>query len=222
MTRTAAAFRLSLQQLAQGGPQPHGRLRLWTFTLPTVKSTAEAKEMCNRLLSLLRLRFPRMWAIRVFELHHAHGLHVHLVTPNWLYVGDVRAMAESVGWGRINVRTIPVTAAGNYLSKKFGRRERCLAGWRLWDSIGKWVSTRVKDVVVNSAFTRIYQACKRRLGWESNHDFLHRMRIVNWMLRRTICEGWTDGFGPGGRPYEEFDFHQLLGGGLRYPGMFAA
>ena len=62
--------------------------------------------------------------------------------------------------GRINVRTIPVTAAGNYLSKKFRRRERCLKSWRLRESVGDRVSTRFRDIVVNSAFTRIYYACK--------------------------------------------------------------
>ena len=80
----------------------------------------------------------------------------------------------------------------------------------------------MKNIVVDSAFTRIYHACKHWLGWESNHDVLHRMRVVNCMLRRTIIQGWTDGFGPGERPYREFSFNELMGGGLRYPGMFAA
>ena len=222
MTKSKSAFLLSVQQLAKCHSLRPDALYLWTFTLPTVMSIKEAKAKWNHLLTLLHQRFPRQRGIRVFELHDTHGLHVHLLCCYWMDVRDVRAIAEQVGWGRINVRTIPVTAAGNYLSKKFSRRERCLKGWRLWESVGNWVSTKVKHVVVNNAFTRVYHACKRRLGWESNHDFLHRMRIVNCMLRRTICEGWTDGYGPGGRPYEEFAFDQLLGGGLRYPGLFAA
>ncbi len=222
MTKSRAAFLLSLQQLSRRHGHRPDELYLWTFTLPAVMSIKEAKAMWNNLLTQLHERWPLLRGIRVFELHDTHGLHVHLVTSGWMFVGDVRVIAEQVGWGRINVRTIPVAAAGNYLSKKFNRREPCLRGWRLWESIGDWVSTKVKDVVVDSPFTRIYYACKSWLGWESNHDFLHRMQIVKCLVLRTICEGWTDGLGPGDRPYEEFSFHQLLGGGIRYPGVSAA
>ena len=222
MTKSKSAFLLSLQQLARCHSLRPGELYLWTFTLPTAMSVKEAKAMWNNLLTQLHQRWPRLLGIRVFELHDTHGLHVHLVTSGWMFVGDVRVIAEKAGWGRIHVKIMQAAAAGPYLSKSFHRREQCLKGWRLWEGIGDWTWSTVKNIIVNSAFTRVYQACKRRLGWESNHDFIHRMRIVNCMLRRTICEGWTDGYGPGGRPYEEFDFHQLLGGGLRYPGMFAA
>ncbi len=222
MTKSKSAFLLSVQQLSKCHCLNPGELYLWTFTLPTVISIKEAKARWNHLLTLLHQRFPRQCGLRVFELHDTHGLHVHLLCCHWMDVRDVHAIAAHAGWGRINAKKIKVEAAGPYLSKSFHRREQCLKGWRLWEGIGDWTWSKVKNIVVDSAFTRIYQACKRRLGWESNHDFLHRMRVVNCMLRRTIIEGWTDGFGPGNRPYEEFSFNELMGGGLRHPGIFAA
>lgn len=90
----------------------------------------------------------------------------------------MRALAKKAGWGRIHVMKIPAERASylaKYLSKK---RPECLKGWRLWAAFGNWEWTRVKDVVFDSLFSRIYRACKEQFGWTGREDFFSRRRIV--------------------------------------------
>jgi hypothetical protein len=211
MTKTQSAFLLSVQRLGRHNPCRPDQLYMWTFTLPTVVSVRDAKSMWNLLLTLLRQRYPRLRGLRVFEMHDSHGLHVHLLTCFWLDVNQVRAIAVQAGWGRINAMRMPVAEAGGYLSKYFHRREPCLKGWRLWDGFGDWEWTKVKDVIIDSPFSRIYRACKEWLGWKGNYDFFHRMRLVRCLWVRTIVEGWKDGLGPGDQPYSSFLFWDLFG-----------
>lgn len=60
---------------------------------------------------------------------------------------------------------------------------------------------RVKDIVFDSAFSRIYRACKEWLGWTGKKGFFDRMKLVAFLEMRTAVEGWIDGCGPEGKPY---------------------
>jgi hypothetical protein len=141
----------------------------------------------------------------VFELHKEHGLHVHLVTNQFIDVRVARELAERAGWGRIHVTRMPSEHSGylaKYLSKE---RPECLKRWRLWAGFGKnWEWTRVKDVVPETLFSRIYRACKEWKGWTGRSDFFGRMRIVRQMMIETIENGWEIGYGPAGLPYGAF------------------
>ena len=44
-------------------------------------------------------------------------------------------------------------------------------GWRLWAGFGDWDWTKVKDVVFDSLFCRIYRACKEAFSWTGNKNF---------------------------------------------------
>ena len=211
MTKSKAAFLLSAQQLARLNPVNEGQLYMRTITLPNVVSVKDAKAMWNQLLTRLRQTWPNFRGLRVFELHKERGLHVHVLTCHWVPVIYMRELAQGAGWGRVHVKAVPVEAAGPYLAKSFGRQAPCLKGWRLWAGFGPWTWTKVSDVVNDTPFTRIYRACKERFGWTGNRDFFERMRKVGCLLRRTITEGWTDGLGPGGRPYSCFSMLDLLG-----------
>ncbi len=97
-----------------------------------------------------------------------------------------------------------------YLSKQ---RPECSKGWRLWAGFGDWDWTKVKDVVFDSLFCRIYRACKVAFSWTGNKNFRDRMRLVHWLEVRTITEGWKDCLGPSGKPSWMCCAEELLGDG---------
>lgn len=169
---------------------------MWTFTFAEVLSIKDTRKRWNHFLTLLKRRWPKLCGLRVFELHKSHGLHVHLVTNRWIDVNEARTLAKRAGWGRIHVLRVPaerIAYLGKYLSKD---RPPCFKRWRLWAGFGEWAWTKVKDVVFDCRFTRIYRACKEWLGWKGNRDFHEKMRFVARMEMRTVCEGWEDGKGP--------------------------
>ena len=87
-----------------------------------------------------------------------------------------------------------------YLSKE---RPECLHRWRLWAGFGHgWEWTRVKDVIRETMFTRIYQACKEWKGWTGRKGFFERMDFVRRMIILTIEHDWPVGFGPDGISYK--------------------
>jgi hypothetical protein len=94
----------------------------------------------------------------VFELHpKGHGLHIHMVTDAWLNIDIVNALGQRAGFGRINVKAIPRERAsylGKYLSKE---RPACFKGTRLWAPVGQIEGSKVRDIVVDSPWTRAYR-----------------------------------------------------------------
>ena len=76
--------------------------------------------------------WPTLQGVRVSELHEEHGLHVHLLTNQFIDVNTAREIALKAGWGRIHVMQMPPEHAGyvgKYLSKE---RPPCFNSWRLW------------------------------------------------------------------------------------------
>jgi hypothetical protein len=175
---------------------------MWTFTFKDVLNVKDTRKKWNYLLTLLLRAWPLLQGVRVFELHEEHGLHVHLVTNSFIDVNRARVLAEKAGWGRIHVKRIPggrVSYLAKYLSKD---RPECLKRWRLWAGFGaNWEWTKVKDVISDSLFSRIYRACKDWQGWTGKGKFFERMVLVRKLLIKTIEEGWEIGVGPNGKPY---------------------
>ncbi len=207
MTKSKAAFLFSSQAL---GKQ---RLFLWTFTFKDLLSVKDTRKRWNHLLTLLLRRWPELQGLRVFELHKEHGLHVHVITNRFIDVNVARELATQAGWGRIQVVRMPSEHAGylaKYLSKE---RPECLHRWRLWAGFGKgWEWTKVKDVIRETLFSRVYQACKEWKGWAGRGRFFERMLLVRRMMIATIECAWLVGCGPGGLPYGNCSdgFHLLV------------
>src|SRR5947199_3034230 len=86
MTKSKAAFLFASQTL---GKQ---RLYLWTFTFEDLLAVKETRKRWNHLLTLLLRQWPTLQGLRVFELHEEHGLHVHLITNQFI---DVTGLASS-------------------------------------------------------------------------------------------------------------------------------
>ena len=102
MTKSKAAFLLASQTL---GKQ---RLYLWTFTFRELLAVKETRKHWNHLLTLLLREWPNLQGLRVFELHPGgHGLHVHLITNQFIDVNRARELATQAGWGRIHVIPMP-------------------------------------------------------------------------------------------------------------------
>jgi hypothetical protein len=214
MTKSKTAFLASSRKLAQD------RLFMWTFTFKELLGVKDTRKRWNRLLTAIKRTWPELQGIRVFEMHKRHGLHVHMVTNRWIYVNVARELAFLAGWGRIHVMRVPPERA-SYLAKYLSKeRPECLKGWRLWAGFGDWDWTKVKDVVFDSLFCRIYRACKEAFSWTGNKNFRDRMRLVQWLEIRTIAEGWKECLGPGDKPYWMCCSGELLGDGKRVEAPF--
>ena len=205
MTKSKTAYMLATQTLGKES------LYMWTFTFAEVLNVKDTRKRWNHLLTLLKQKWPQLCGLRVFELHESHGLHVHLVTNRWLDVNAARELAKQAGWGRIHVMRIPNERAG-YLAKYLSKdRPPCFKGWRLWAGFGEWDWTRVKDLICDSAFSRIYRACKEWLSWTGKRGFFDRMRFVGFLEMRSAAEDWKDGLGPGEKPYWMCCREELMG-----------
>jgi hypothetical protein len=196
MTKSKAAFLFASQTL---GKQ---KLFLWTFTFRELLAVEETRKRWNHLLTLLLREWPILQGLRVFELHEEHGLHVHLVTNRFIDVNRARELATRAGWGRIHVKPMPSEHAG-YLAKYLSKdRPECLKRWRLWAGFGKgWEWTKVRDVLRETMFSKIYRACKEWQNWSGRKHFFERMDLVRRMMILTIEKGWETGLGPSGKPY---------------------
>jgi hypothetical protein len=200
MNKSKAAFLFASQTL---GKQ---QLYLWTFTFKELLAVKETRKHWNHLLTLLLRSWPELQGLRVFELHEHNGLHVHQITNQFIDVNRARELATQAGWGRIHVTRMPSEHAGylaKYLSKE---RPECLHRWRLWAGFGKsWEWTKVKDVIRETLFSRIYRACKKWKHWTGRREFFERIKLVRRIMILTIENGWQVGTGPQGLPYGKCD-----------------
>jgi hypothetical protein len=99
MTKSKAAFLFASKTL---GKQ---QLFLWTFTFRELLGVKDTRKRWNHLLTLLLRTWPTLQGLRVFELHESHGLHVHLITNQFIDVNRARDLATRAGWGRIHGRS---------------------------------------------------------------------------------------------------------------------
>jgi|SRR5436309_5840283 len=106
---------------------------------------------------------------------------------------------------------------GGYLAKYLSKeRPECLYRWRLWAGFGKgWQWTKVKDVIRETVFSKVYRACKEWKGWTGRRKFFESMDLVRWMMMMTIEHSWPIDCGPGGLAYGEYthDFWVRLASG---------
>ncbi len=144
-----------------------GEMYFWTFTLPTrlhpVVGAAMWGELCRELKRSLGFR-----GVRVFELHPGgHGLHVHVVTPDFIDVRAVLPICERLGWGRVGVEEWDKSdeeKAIRYMTKYLTKQIKSwcgssLKGVRWWGVFGKVSdSVRVKDCSVESPRRRIWDS----------------------------------------------------------------
>lgn len=189
-TKSKMAFQFSCDSIPQNRK---GHLYFWTFTFAEVLDVAEARQCWSRFLRSLRKRKLRhgldFQGLRVFELHPGgHGLHIHVLTHCFLYVNEVRALWRSCGGGRLHALPIPANRAayaGKYLRKS--GRPSCFKGVRLWAAFGGMEHTKVKEVRIESSWTRAYQFLATTVRTTCGKTFkklrwFHRLRAVDNVL----------------------------------------
>lgn len=182
MNKSKQAFLFSAERLGQQG------LYMWTLTFREVLAVKDTRKRWNHLLTLMKRRWPSLCGLRVFEMHEEHGLHVHLVTNRFIDVNEVRKMAVRAGWGRVHVMRIS-QAGASYLAKYLAKgRPEALRGWRLWGTFGKWESSRVCDIIVESGQTKAWQQCKDEWGWTGRENFYVRSAFATNRYIRNLIE----------------------------------
>lgn len=153
--KSRTAFEFTVRKMMRHNAQMY----FWTFTFEEVHAVKEAMERWNAFLTLLK-RKVGFRGVRVVELHEEHGCHFHVLTNRRFPIRRILAFSKRYGFGRMDVRKTenPDRAIGylcKYLSKK---RPPCLRGARLWSAIGDIERTRVKDVLVDSPWSRLIRA----------------------------------------------------------------
>jgi hypothetical protein len=141
---------------------------MWTFTWENALDLDDTRAMWSKFLDLMRRRkkYRDLCGLRVFQMHPGgHGLHVHLATGCYLFVNHIRALWRACGGGRIHVLPIAQNRVG-YLARYLGRagRPQCLKGARLWAKFGQFQATRVRDIKIESDWTKIYDSLGMAIG----------------------------------------------------------
>jgi hypothetical protein len=141
----------------------NGGLKFWTFTLPYEYHPYKAGQMWGDLCRELK-RSLGFSGVRVFELHpNGHGLHVHVVTNDFIRVEHVRPICKRFGWGRVHVKKIGSEKAKNYLAKYLCKQRKAwegakLVGVRWWGVFGKIEKKcRVSDISCVSVQGEIFK-----------------------------------------------------------------
>lgn len=168
---------------------------MWTLTFKdAISPNLATKAWKNFTLRLLR-RNPDLGGVRVYELHpgwkegqeeRSHGLHIHMITDQYLDVNVMRGLALGL-FGRIHVveakdLTDPGKLAGylsKYVSKSFGARDGCMKKMRLWSAFGtlKPAYTKVKDVSAETGLT-VFIKRVRQLYSKGYHSFTYVLGLT--------------------------------------------
>jgi hypothetical protein len=159
MTKSKFAFQCNLDTLF------HSKIYgyLWTFTFADLPDIGEAAERWRLLMNWL-VRTAQACGVRVYELHETHGVHIHAILDRYLHVRQIRPVAQHFGFGRIHVKKVDREGA-NYLAKYLTKQGRTawLKHKRLWTAFGPFRHTRIKDIEVESNFTRAIKFCQQEL-----------------------------------------------------------
>jgi hypothetical protein len=189
-SKSKQAFLFSAEGLS---PSRKGMLYMWTFTFVDALDVSVGRKAWSAFLKKLRerKRYLKFNGLRVFELHPGgHGLHVHVVTSCFLQIALVRQLWGDLGGGRIHIKPIPPERAG-YLGKYLRKQGRplCFKGTRMWAAFGGCDHTRVKDVTIESNWTRAYTFLKETVRFTCGKTF----QGLRWFERLRAVENVLEG-----------------------------
>jgi hypothetical protein len=135
------------------------------FTFADMPEIEDAAQRWRHFINWLVRNDNRVYGVRMYELREFHGLHLHALINQCISVRRIRPMTRRYGFGRIHVKLL-IRAAADYLGKYLTKQGRTawLKGKRLWAGFGKFDKTRVKDILVESNFTRAVKFWQAELG----------------------------------------------------------
>jgi len=157
MTKTKAAFFLTVENVFRSAKGKGHKVYLWTFTFFVAQSDWDGSRMFSSFLHELRRPcwLGSGWGgVKVVELHKEHGVHFHALFTERVAIDIVREVASHYGIGRVQVERADEGTAkylSKYLSKKrAGPRTESGRGLRRWAAFGDIERTRVADLVNES------------------------------------------------------------------------
>lgn len=119
-------------------PEEKRTCYLWTFTFPDPGTRADASLAADKWSKLSRRLLMRksvfLWVLEQGEI--GRGWHYHAITRQYWALAWLRPLALLYGFGRINVKPIPVEKAiyvAKYIGKQIGSIE---SGVRRWGCVG--------------------------------------------------------------------------------------
>jgi len=155
-TKSQAAFIMSVDRLFS----LRKKVYFWTFTFKQVYHEWEYPTLWHSFIRGMELAHGTgrqgacIRGLRVLEPHERHGLHYHMLTNKRLSVHIVRRVGRRFGMGRVHVEECD-RGTGYYLAKYLGKNQKAFCTRRRsWGSVGGFMQCKVKDVEVDSAFSR--------------------------------------------------------------------
>jgi len=166
--KSAAAFRFTVDRLAAH----NDKLYFWTLTF---RQTPETDEVAMQKFTYFMKWLSRTWCngllrgVRVCEFHQEHGLHYHLIINKRIPVQVMRRAGARYGFGRMHVSKCD-RGVSSYLTKYMTKEYRTMypSGMRRWGTVGGFKATRVRDVVLESNYSRN----KRKIAGKDRVTFL--------------------------------------------------
>lgn len=194
MTRSEVAADLSLTELVKGQPFCF----LWTFTFEEHTSARDAGKAWHRFTTYCKRNKIALKGLKVYEKHlGGHGIHIHMITPNYYRVVDIRPLAIAAGFGRIHAKRISSSRATyvlKYVRKGLRKGIEGMSGVRKWSVFGdarEW-ATRKKDITVDTIFTRCWHWLARHNAQFKSLPYFSKLELVNG----TVWQGIATDFQP--------------------------
>lgn len=162
MTKTELAFKWSAESLYEAYP----KIYFWTFTFIECMPDwyypncwkGFARELHNQYGGTIK-------GLRVIEMHpDGHGLHFHCLINQRVSCGHLRKIGARFGLGRNHVRMSKdaerdIEYCAKYLAKQI--RRPFYAKMQKWGTIGGFRGVRLKDIRIDSPFTRaVHDICR--------------------------------------------------------------
>jgi hypothetical protein len=185
MTKTEFAFRLSCQKFLEDFPPGYFWMFSFTKAMPDWYYAGAWGKFTKELGDLYG---GTLRGVRVMELHEQHGVHYHALLNYRIWVGEVRRIGERYGIGRVHVQKVyddagAIEYLAKYVSKQFGA-EKLHSRCARWGTVGGFRGVPVKDIVIESNFTRALQELQRQTGIKK-----WSLPVINALRRETELHG---------------------------------
>lgn len=196
LNRSTAAFYFTCEKLFETSAHVY----FWTFTFKKVYADWVYSYAFSAFYRDLSNRFGHMLlGVRVVEPHKSHGLHYHALLNQRIPMDLVRRIGSQYGIGICWVEKADfgsVHYLAKYLSKSKRKGQRLYKGIKRWATVGGFVGTRVRKMIVESEATDCMRSFVR-IGGQLPTSFAacvysygrHYGRLDSWdfKARRQFC-----------------------------------
>lgn len=184
--KTSLAFQMSADRIFAYCNEVY----FWTFTFRQVPRNDDwAMWQWANLMRAFKTRFPLHKGVRVVELHEKHGIHYHALINRRIAMDVIRRIAYPFGFGVMWVEQCDNGTAGylaKYLTKSYRAENHFTKGRRRWGNIGRWDNCKVRDLVMETSFTR----SKSTLYGEKQISFGLALVLGSWVKLWGEVDEW--------------------------------